>query len=80
MGECREASLLRRRRCLHGSHYMSSYVFLGDGKVRDVPLGDFIVVQTSEGTLTQTMMSMMSSELTTHYVYCLSLTKMLLGM
>lgn len=52
--------MLLRRRSLHGSHYTSSYVFLGDGDVRNVSLGDFIAAQASEGLPTQTKMSMTS--------------------
>lgn len=49
-----------RRRCLHGSHYTSSYVFFGDGDVGNVSLDDFIAAQASEGIPTQTKMSMTS--------------------
>lgn len=55
-----EKPVLLRRRSLHGSHYTSSYVFLGDGDVGNVSLGDFIAAQASEGIPTQTKMSMTS--------------------
>lgn len=55
-----EMPVVLRRRCLHGSHYTSSYVFFGDGDVGNVSLDDFIAAQASEGIPTQTKMSMTS--------------------